>query len=183
MFTKESFELSAKLLSGRSSFENIMNETRYFSASTAEISIFLSHSHYDMKYVKIARAFFEQFGVKVYVDWADDTMPKTTSGETASKIKTKIHTNKFFILLATDIALYSKWCNWEVGIADLLKYRNDKIAILPISDERDKWKGNEYLQLYPEIMCDNMNRLDNISSYFVKYPDGRKVLLENWLKL
>lgn len=37
-----------------------------------------------MKLVKMARAFFESFGIKIYVDWADHTMPKTTCGETAT---------------------------------------------------------------------------------------------------
>lgn len=71
MFTKESFEKSVRLLSNRQSFDNIINESRSFNSHTADVSIFLSHSHYDMKLVKMARAFFESFGIKIYVDSYD----------------------------------------------------------------------------------------------------------------
>ena len=182
MFTKESFEKSVRLLSNRQSFDNIINESRSFNSHTADVSIFLSHSHYDMKLVKMARAFFESFGIKIYVDWADHTMPMTTCGETALKIKGKIQQNKFFIFMATDIALISKWCNWEIGYADNWKGWRDKMAILPISDNRDQWKGNEYLQIYPEIIClEKMREPDQASSYFIKYPNGQLKRLTDWL--
>lgn len=179
MFTKVTFESAAKALSHRQSFENILNEARNYNSRTAEVSIFLSHSHYDMRIVKIARAFFESFGVRIYVDWTDESMPKTTCGETAAKIKDKIQQNQFFIFLATDIALFSKWCNWEVGYADNWKYSPDKMAIIPISDNRDQWKGSEYLQLYPEIIQIG-NGLE-VSSYYVRYPNGKFKTLLSWL--
>lgn len=46
-------------------------------------------------------------------------MPEKTSGLTATKIKYQIYKNDKFILLATDNAIASKWCNWEVGIGDI----------------------------------------------------------------
>lgn len=179
MFSKDSFENAARILSQRQNFDNILNEARDFNSTNAEVSIFLSHSHYDMKIVKMARAFFESFGVKIYVDWADENMPKTTCCETAAKIKEKIQQNKFFVFLATDIALISKWCNWEVGYADNWKYTIDKIAIIPISENRDQWRGSEYLQLYPEIV--QIGNETHISSFYVKYPNGALKPLISWL--
>ena len=68
-------------------------------------------------------AFFEE-KVPVfiaYIDSRDLSMPKIISGETAEKIKDRIKKCKRFILLATDGAVESKWCNWELGFADAIK--------------------------------------------------------------
>ena len=54
------------------------------------------------------------------------------------------------LLLATYHGLRSKWCNWELGIADSIK-KSSNLAILPIESKSGNWKGNEYLQLYPEM--------------------------------
>lgn len=45
-------------------------------------------------------------------------MPQVTSGETAIRIKDRIDKCDKFILLATDKAVESKWCNWELGYGD-----------------------------------------------------------------
>lgn len=88
--------------------------------------------------------------VNVYVDWLDDDMPTNTSGKTASRIKSKIKENKEFIFLATEGAINSKWCNWELGIGDTHKYINH-IALLPVKEDHKGYTGNEYLQIYPTI--------------------------------
>lgn len=81
-------------------------------------------------------------------------MPRVTSGKTASKIKTRIRQCDKFILLATNSAVESKWCNWELGYGDSQKFDNNDIAILPLkkADMTDSaYKGNEYMQIYPYI--------------------------------
>ena len=79
-------------------------------------------------------------------------MPEKTSGETAERIKKAIKATDRFVLLATDNAIASKWCNWELGYGDAQKFK-DKIAILPIKNAgRTFYSGNEYLQIYPHIV-------------------------------
>ncbi|MDN3708832.1 hypothetical protein QW060_17160, partial [Myroides ceti] len=115
----------------------------------------------------------------------DDGMPKTTSGITASRIKEKIKENDKFILLATENAINSKWCNWELGLGDAAKYINN-IAILPIKKDYSDFSGNEYLQIYPYIV--NFEAMTYFkSSYrhagaYVVFPDNRVVSLKDWLK-
>ena len=77
-------------------------------------------------------------------------MPKTTSGYTAVRIKQKINDNHKFILLATEGAINSKWCNWELGYGDSHKFI-DNIAIFPIRNENVTFSGTEYLNIYPRI--------------------------------
>jgi len=55
--------------------------------------------------------------------------------------------------------------------------------LLPLSDSRGNWIGNEYLQIYPRIepvQKDNYSLYDNI--FKVKYPDGKETWLNDWLK-
>ena len=118
------------------------------SRALAKSSVFLSHSHRDQDVVAAAGIFLNEFGVSIYVDWKDDTMPTVTSPESASRIKTRTRENNKFILLATNNAVASRWVPWELGVADDAKGR-DRIAILPVSDTGQTWQGNEYLGIYP----------------------------------
>ena len=84
--------------------------------------IFLSHKHDEREFLEGAISLLKSYGVDIYVDWLDEGMPKTTSGQTAVRIKQKIKSNDKFILLATEEAIDSKWCNWELGLGDAAKY-------------------------------------------------------------
>lgn len=184
IFTKSNFENAVNSLTHqRLSFSNILDESRsYSNASSRQKTVFLSHSHYDARYVNMAKTFFEHLGISIYVDWADITMPQLPCGTTAIKIKEKIFENQFFVFLATDNAIASKWCNWEIGIGDIFKLCEDKIVILPLAESSYGWVGNEYLQIYPYISGpDNTLWNDTPSRYSVHYPDGREKSLLAWL--
>jgi hypothetical protein len=117
---------------------------------STECTVFLSHKHSDRELVRKAIALFQSLGVAVYVDWLDSSMTTATSGQTAAKLKKKIKDCRKFVLLATDDAVASKWCNWELGLGDAAKYFQH-IAILPIADPGKTWSGSEYLQIYPVV--------------------------------
>ena len=118
-------------------------------------------------------------GISIYVDWADTTMPERPNGITAGNIKNQIISlNDKFVLLATNNAVVSRWCNWEVGIADPFKLSKLKIAILPLADNSGTWNGNEYLQIYPRIERGNQDS----TTYYVHYPNGTSELLLTWLR-
>lgn len=143
-----------------------------------ETSIFLSHKHDEEKEIRNAIALFNSLGIDVYVDWLDEGMPKQTSGQTAKRIKEKIRENNKFILLATEGAISSKWCNWELGLGDILKYPKN-IAVLPITEERNNnWSGTEYLQIYPIITSEYEY---TTGTYYVEFEYSRISLVE-WLK-
>lgn len=183
IFTKQQFESIARIKAGNKGLNAVLNENRYYSKSTSTTSVFLSHSHTDRSIVEQAKVFFENLNISIYVDWADETMPERTNGITASKIKSKILSNDKFILLATNAAVLSKWCNWEVGIGDAYKLHSDKICILPLADNRSDWNGNEYLQIYPRVEPvnrDTYNLYDNI--FRLIYPNGSSIWLDDWLK-
>ncbi len=137
---------SAKtFISENESLRRFRSESSYL-----KTKIFLSHKHDEKEFLEGAISLLKTFGVDVYVDWLDEGMPKTTSGETAKRIKEKIKENHKFILLATEAAISSKWCNWELGLGDAAKYI-DHIALLPVKKDYTDFSGSEYLGIYPYI--------------------------------
>lgn len=142
----------------KSDLNESLRETRTFSKGKYEPkpTVFISHKHsdlQDLEELKGVMEIFEDLGAKIYIDSMDNNMPGHTCGDTALRIKEVIkHSNKF-ILIATEKAIESYWCNWELGIGDTFKYI-EHIAILPIKEQGEydhNYKGNEYLQIYPSI--------------------------------
>lgn len=162
---------------GIRTFSEFINESKTRNSTYNEVTVFLSHKHDEFEELKDAIALLKKYGVNVYVDHFDEEMPKHTSGLTASKIKQKIKSNKKFVLLATEKAIASKWCNWELGFGDAHKYI-ENIALLVVKDDYGTWTGSEYLQIYPVIGL-TYNWSDEF--YEVKYPDGTTKDLKTWL--
>lgn len=132
-------------------------------------TVFISHKHDDLKDLKGVLGFFQQkYRVKVYIDSRDPTMPKVTSATTALNIKKRIKQCDKFILLATNGAVESKWCNWELGYGDSQKFK-EHIPLFPMKPEGAydrKYNGSEYMSIYPYIAyCDGSE----------KYKDGRPI--------
>lgn len=132
-------------------------------------TVFISHKHDDLEDLKGILGFLQQrYGVKVYIDSQDPSMPPTTSAETALNIKERIKQCNKFILLATNGAIESKWCNWELGYGDAQKFKKN-IALFPMKPKGaydSAYKGSEYMSIYPYI------------AYFdgtEKYKSGRPI--------
>lgn len=111
---------------------------------------FLCHSHKDNDLAEGLQVLLSENGWDLYIDWKDHEMPEKPNSETANKIKKKIGELDWFLFLATPNSSVSRWCPWEIGIADTRK-SHDKILIIPTSDSSGTWYGNEYLQLYNQI--------------------------------
>ena len=158
-----------------SRYSEVLTESRSFSAGTrrpTKRTIFLSHKHDDLEDLKGFIGYLERYyTVECYIDSEDPGMPEKTSGETAERIKKFIKTTDRFILLATDNAIASKWCNWELGYGDAQKFK-DRIAILPIKNTgREIYSGNEYMQIYPHIVrVDSSDISRERLTYPLKYP-------------
>ncbi|MGY6648097.1 TIR domain-containing protein [Wenyingzhuangia sp. IMCC45574] len=157
-------------------------------------TVFLSHKHSDLKDLKGVMGMLENLGAKIYIDSMDNNMPNETSGETAARIKEVIKYCKKFILLATEKAIESYWCNWELGIGDTHRFIQH-IAIIPIKENGEydfEYKGNEYLQIYPSIDYeDGTNRYMRSKElipkgYYVCKPENKQGVryitpLKKWL--
>ncbi|MEX0166076.1 toll/interleukin-1 receptor domain-containing protein [Pseudomonas brassicacearum] len=125
----------------------------YSSRRPGQPTAFLSHSHQDAQLALGLQEMLKKAGWDVYIDWQDNTMPAIPDGETAFNIKVAIVRADWFLFLATQNSMASRWCPWEIGFADGKK-AHDRIAIIPTSDNQGHFHGNEYLSLYNKIDFD-----------------------------
>lgn len=177
--------------------QTVLNEsiqrTRYFSATKpySGTTVFVSHKHdeLDLGELNGVLGMLKQHNVIPYIDSMDNKMPEHTCAETAKRLKDVIKFCDKFILLATNRAVESYWCNWEVGIGDVHKYKQH-IAILPMQDKGQLYKGNEYLKLYYSIEYYNGSTHYSNSNeiiergFYVRQPkeDGNIIVpLQKWL--
>lgn len=177
----------------RVSDSTVINEsyrrTRYFSVdsirSASGATVFISHKHSDLTDLQgLLEYLKKEYNVVPYIDSMDKRMPKDTCAETAVRIKQVISACDRFILLATNDALASKWCNWEVGIADKLKLPFNNMAILPMVDTPNSfYDGNEYLEIYPYVDSWLDYSGKRILTVVYKSADGtpHRVTLKDWL--
>ena len=103
-----------------------------------------------MHLVKGVQKFLNDQGWHVYVDWQDQSMPPQPSRETALKIQRRIKELNWFLFLATENSMASRWCPWELGFADGAK-PYDSILVIPTRDLSGRSHGNEYIQLYRRV--------------------------------
>jgi hypothetical protein len=144
--------------------------------TSAQASVFLSHSHQDRNLIEAGANLLANQGISVYVDWLDGNMPAVTSPVTASRLKEKINENGRFLLLATDKSLASRWVPWELGYADGVKPAD--IAIMPVL-ERLSDPPTEYIGLYPRVEVSAFNGRGLV------YRPGETTpfrTLESWLR-
>lgn len=163
-----------------------------YSQYVRKTTVFVSHKHDELQELKGVLGFLQtQYGVKTYIDSQDPTMPQITSATTAAALKERIKKCDKFILLATNAAIDSKWCNWELGYGDAQKFR-DHIALFPLKPRGgydSSYRGAEYLSLYPYVYYeDGTEKYDNgtyiTKGYYVVTPENGKLhyqTLSNWL--
>lgn len=163
--------------------EYILNEnnTLYFAQKTYDI--FLSHSYLDHELVYTIVDLFNNAGYSVYVDWmVDEQLDRSkVNRQTSEILRKRMDLSKGLAYVSTTNIATSKWCPWELGYIDGKKC--GRCAILPVMNTgQDKFKGQEYLSLYPYIdYAKNSN--SNKNEFWVNDPqDSEKyVTLRNWL--
>lgn len=124
--------------------------SRFVAMAPGQKKAFLSHSHKDAALAQGLQTALAENGWELYIDWQDHEMPDRPTTETAERIKKAIIGADWFLFLATENSMGSKWCPWEIGYADGKKPIN-RIAIVPTVDSGGRFHGNEYLGLYQKI--------------------------------
>ena len=153
--TLDRFKTSNKLFDGVNvslEAKKVLKEQKY--KVEREYDIFLSHSFQDAENVYALYKYLKSFGWSVYVDWIEDSQldRQNVTKATAELLRIQMKRSKTLIYASSNASKDSKWMPWELGFFD--GYKPNKIAILPITHERDKYKdfvGVEYLSLYPYI--------------------------------
>jgi len=126
-------------------------------ATVNQKTAFLCHSHLDQRLALGLQAVLKQHGMDLYIDWQDATMPDNPSAETAQRLRTRIQQCHWFLFLATNNSMTSRWCPWELGHADGTKV-NDRILVVPTLDGNVTY-GAEYINLYRRVEVATDGRL------------------------
>lgn len=191
IFEEGNFNLYSKV-ELRTSQESILQHSQY--GVRRKTTVFVSHSHDDLNDLKGILGFLEQnYDVNVYIDSQDPTMPKTTSEQTALNLKQRIKQCDKFILLATNKAIASEWCNWELGYGDAQKFKEHIALFLlkPKGVNDSDYKGTEYMKIYPYITYFNGTETYRdgkpiTRGYYIRtmMQDGRYCIepLDKWLQ-
>ena len=164
-----------------------------FQFGVRKTTVFISHKHDELEDLKGLLGFLEkEYSVKAYIDSRDPSMPEKTSAQTAINIRERIKGCDKFILLATNGAIESKWCNWELGYGDAQKFK-EHIALFqmkPPNSSDDAYKGSEYMKIYPYIAFFsgeevNIKRARIPRGYYVCREEGNTIditPLADWFK-
>lgn len=153
-FTPTEAKQRAKIHLGRQynfSANAALNEQVTKQASISSFDIFLSHSFEDKEIILGVTLLLEDMGFKVYLDWRDDAglSRSQVSKETARILRRRMRESRCLLYATTSNSSNSKWMPWELGYKDGL---DSRCAILPvIESNQNKFKGQEYLGLYPYI--------------------------------
>jgi len=151
------------------------------SAALSSFDIFLSHSYLDKELIFGISLYLERLGYSVYVDWREDAQLNrdNVTKETAEVVRGRITQSKSLFFATTDSAKDSKWMPWELGYMDGKK---GKAAILPVSPSEtssDRYKGQEYLGIYPYIT--GSNDTTGRARLWVREDAETYVVFEAWL--
>ena len=152
-------------------------------AATTSTDTFLSHSSLDSAALPAAIGLLKAHGARVYIDKADEQLPKKTSAETGAKLKQRIGECPKFVVLVTANSKNSRWIPWELGIADeKKKIRN--VALLPDVENQTNpdWPEQEYLGLYPRIVLNTFKGQSNPVWMVLDHHNNSGTELGAWLK-
>jgi len=143
-------------------------------ASSTKNTVFLSFSHKDIGVALGLKNYLASLRLNLYLDVFDADLSSNTNHETAERIKERIKALKYFFLLATNNSVRSRWVPWELGIADGSKGTNN-IFIIPVTDDKGEFNGNEYLKIYQRIVLAK----DNVVGIFNPSDHHNGTLLES----
>lgn len=192
LFEKKDFEKQSSLFSDAMylslSIKSLIREFDKDSQEEDKNEVFLSHKHSDLPFIHDILKYIGEHA-NIYIDSMDSEMTGSTSPDTAEKIKKVIQRAERFLLIATEDAIKSYWCNWELGIGDVLKHAEGRLAIFPIKENgasEEEYIGHEYLGIYPHVIKVLKPGTLNRYEYRIHNPhevnNSTDELLSEWLK-
>ena len=139
--------------------------------------IFLSHSLNDAEVIAGVKAYFEEQGKTVYVDWMVDSQlsREAVTPATAELLRVRMKMSRSLIFATSESSPKSKWMPWELGFFDGL--HGGKVAVLPLFERHgDIFKGQEYLGLYPTVEELNVVETKEKRAFITKGSGSRTFL-------
>lgn len=143
-----------------------------------QFDIFLSHSSIDKMEVAGIKAYLNNMGLSVYVDWIDPHLNRDkVNRQSAETMRIRMRNSKCLLFAFSKNSYKSIWMPWELGYFDGLER---KIAIMPVERVpffQKRFKGQEYLNLYDYIDLSFNNELLVITEDNNTYP------INEWIEI
>jgi hypothetical protein len=107
----------------------------------------------DRELVLGAKQLIEDSNLTVYVDWIEDgDVDRTTVDKNrAALLRERMAQCDALFYAHTPNASLSRWCPWELGYFDALNAPDERVFVMAIVEDRETFKGQEYLDLYPTV--------------------------------
>ena len=164
----------------------VLGEARNDSVGTS-FDVFLSHSLLDSEIILGVKSILEGNGLAVYVDWLEDSDldRSNVTVRTAERLRIRMKQSRSLVYAHSNNSPDSKWMPWELGYFDGLR---GAVSVLPVAKgDNERFKGQEFLGLYPYIDHVNLNVLfvnrgESPSSTIGKTTDNY-VKLNDWLRV
>lgn len=118
---------------------------------SARFDVFLSHCVRDAVAIEGVRALLLRARLTVYVDWIDDPAldRSSVSARTAARLRSRLRSSSSLIFVTSQNSPSSRWMPWELGYFD--GFKPDRVAVLPLVEAGGRFRGQEYLGLYPVL--------------------------------
>jgi hypothetical protein len=149
---RSAFHRSNQRLVVKKSADRILRESVDAFAGGKSYDIFLSHCFKDAETIAGVKAWLEEQGQTVYVDWIDDAQVdrSNVTAATAALLRERLRASMSLLFATSEASPSSKWMPWELGYFD--GFRPGRVAVLPIVERAGgTFVGQEYLGLYPII--------------------------------
>lgn len=132
------------------SARQVLNEST--AATNQKFDVFLSHSSAEPEEIILGvKALLEDRGLSVYVDKYNDPQlsPEVVTPETAEILRGRMRNSRTLLYVYSKHSKQSRWMPWELGFFDGLK---GDVGVVPVTtSQEEKFKGEEYLNLYPYV--------------------------------
>jgi hypothetical protein len=164
------------------SARDVLVESRARAAD--RFDIFLSHSTNEPEEILLGvKSLLEDRGLSVYVDKYSDPhlSPDRVTAETAELLRRRMRQCAALLYVYSRYSQKSRWMPWELGYFDALR---GKVGVIPVTrNQEEDFKGEEYLNLYPNVDITDLadpsrstlwiNKSANHYAFLVEWVHGR----------
>jgi hypothetical protein len=172
---RQAFERSQRRRPIRKTAGQVLKEEVASATDTDHFDVFLSHCIADADLIAGVKAYLEEQGQTVYVDWVVDNHleRQLVTPKTADLLRQRMRQSDSMVFATSESSPNSKWMPWELGYFDGM--RQGRIAVLPlVATEGGSFKGQEYLGLYPTV---EKFRYENTIQTFVTKGAGSRTYM------
>jgi TIR domain len=143
---------------------------------------FLSHSSNEPEEILLGiKELLEDDEMSVYVDkYTDPNMSLVAiTSQTAETLRRRMRQSSALLFVYSQYSTKSRWMPWELGFFDGLKGKVGVVTV--VGNQPDKFKREEYLNLYPYVDQSTAER-GSVQMLWINKQSDEYARLKAWVK-